>query len=61
VPWLILDIAIPLVAVLLMARGGLRLWRRTKVLTAQVGQASDAVGSANDAMAAAQASGPRRR
>jgi hypothetical protein len=59
--WLVLDIAIPLVAVLLMARGGLLLWRRTKALTAQVGKASDAVAAANDALAAAQAAAPRGR
>jgi hypothetical protein len=59
--WLALDIAIPLVAVLLMVRGGLHLWRRTKRLTAEIGKASDAVGVANDALAGAQASAPRRR
>ena len=59
--WLVLDIAIPLVAVLLMVRGGLLLLSRTKRLTAEVGKASDAVGAANDALAGAQASAPRRR
>jgi hypothetical protein len=59
--WLVLDIAIPLVAIALMVRGGLVLWRRTKVLTKRLGEASDAVAVANDALAAAQAAAPRRR
>ena len=59
--WLILDIAIPLLAVIVLAVLALSLWRRVRALTKQVGEASDAVAVANDALAAAQAAAPRRR
>ena len=59
-PWVLLDVLIPLLALVLLAVVVLGLWRRVRGLFGTVGKASEALGAAGDALAAAQASAPAR-
>ena len=59
--WVLVDVAIGLLAVLGLAVAILRVWRRAKVLTRAVGEAGDAVAVVNERLAAAQAAMPTRR
>ena len=59
--WVLLDVAIGLMAVVGLVVALLSLWRRVKAFTRAAGAAGDAVGTASDALAAAQATQPARR
>ena len=59
--WVLVDVAIGLMAVLGLALAVLRLWRRAKALTRAVGDAGEAVAAVNERLAAAQAAMPTRR
>jgi hypothetical protein len=59
--WVLLDVAIGLIAVLGLVMVLLSLWRRVKAFTRAAGEAGDTVGKASDALAAAQAAQPARR
>ena len=56
--WILLDVAIALAALAVLAVLVLGLWRKVKALSATVAVAGEAVGSATDRLAAAQATGP---
>jgi len=58
VRWILLDVAIALAALAVLAVLVLGLWRRVKALSATVAVAGETVGQATDRLAAAQASGP---
>ena len=57
--WILLDVAIALAALAVLAVLVLGLWRKVKALSATVAVAGETVGSATDRLAAAQATGPR--
>jgi hypothetical protein len=59
VPWLLVDLAVPLLAVLLLVLAAVTLWKRLKRLTRTAREAGERVGPASDALAAAQAATPR--
>lgn len=56
--WILIDLAIALLALGLLAVLVLRLWKRVKALSKAVTAAGDAVTQASDALAAAQGEGP---
>jgi hypothetical protein len=58
VTWILLDLAIALAALAVLAVLVLGLWRKVKALSSTVTTAGEAVGRATDALAAAQAAGP---
>jgi hypothetical protein len=58
VPWVLVDIAIGVVAVLLLVLAGLSLWKHVKALLATARASSEKVGPATDALAAAQGTRP---
>lgn len=60
-PWVALDVVIAVLPLVLMGLVVLRLWRSVRAFTRTAGEAGEAVGSANDRLAAAQAAGPQRR
>ena len=57
--WILLDVAIALAALAVLAVLVLGLWRRVKALTAVVSAAGETIGSATDALEVAQSAGPR--
>ena len=57
--WILLDVAIALAALAVLAVLVLGLWRKVKALSATVAVAGETVGQASDRLAAAQAAGPR--
>ena len=57
--WILLDVAIALAALAVLAVLVLRLWRKVKALSATVTAAGERVGEASDRLAAAQAEGER--
>jgi len=58
VPWLLVDLAVPLLAVVLLALSGVKLWKGVKRLFRTAREAGEKVGPASDALAAAQAATP---
>jgi uncharacterized protein YoxC len=56
--WILLDVAIALAALAVLAVLVLGLWRKVKALSAAVAVAGETVGQATDRLAAAQADGP---
>jgi hypothetical protein len=58
VPWIAVDLLLVLVALVLLAACGLRLWSGVKRLGREVGAAGTAVGAATDALAAVSAPPP---
>jgi len=58
VPWVLVDIAIGVLAVLLLVLAALSLWRHVKALFGALRDASEKVGPATDALAAAQSDRP---
>ena len=56
--WILLDVAIALAALAVLAVLVLGLWRKVKALSAAVSVAGETVGQATDRLAAAQADGP---
>jgi hypothetical protein len=55
VPWVLLDVALPLLALVALGAVLLRLWRRVKALGSRVSEASAAVGDVTARLDAAQA------
>ena len=60
-PWLLIDSLVAVLALVAVALVLLRVWRRLKGLSQAMSAASEAVGSASDSLAVAQAAGPSRR
>jgi hypothetical protein len=60
VRWVLLDVLIVLLALGFLALVLLRLWRRVKALFGTVSEAGAALGTAGDALGAAQAAAPSR-
>lgn len=58
-PWVLVDIAVPLLAVFLLVVAMIRLWKALKRLFRTMGESGERVGPASDALAAAQAGGAR--
>ena len=56
--WILLSVAIALIALAGLAVLVLGLWRRVKALSSAVTQAGETVGQATEALEAAQAAGP---
>ncbi len=56
--WVLLDVAIAVAALAVLAVLVLGLWRKVKALSSAVTVAGDTVARATDALAAAQAAGP---
>ena len=56
--WILIDLAIALAALAVLAVLVLSLWRRVKALSRLVAEAGETVGSATAALEAAQAAGP---
>ena len=56
--WFLLALALALVTLAVLAVLVLGLWRRVKALTAVVTAAGETIGSATDALEAAQSAGP---
>jgi hypothetical protein len=56
--WILLDVAIAVAALVVLAVLVLGLWRKVKALSAAVAVAGETVGAATDRLAAAQSSGP---
>ncbi len=59
--WVLLDLLIARSALVCLGVVVLRLWRKVKDLSREVGQAGDAVARASDALAQAQEAGESRR
>ncbi len=57
--WILLDVAIAVAALAVLAVLVLGLWRKVKALSATVAAAGERVGEATDRLAAAQAEGER--
>ena len=57
-PFVLLDVAIALLALVVLALVGLLLWRRVKALSRQVGAAGAQVGAATALLADLQAARP---
>ena len=57
-PWVLVDIAIGVLAVLLLVLAALSLWRHMKGLFGTVRASSEKVGPATEALAAAQSDRP---
>jgi hypothetical protein len=58
VPWVLVDIALPVLGVLLLVAAGVKLWKGLKGLFRAAREAGEKVGPAGDALAAAQAAAP---
>ena len=58
--WLLLDVAIGLIALAGLAFVGLGLWRQVKDLGREVARAGEAIGRATDELAGLQAKTPPR-
>jgi uncharacterized protein YoxC len=58
VTWVLLDVALAVAALAVLAVLVLGLWRKVKALSAAVAEAGETVGRATDRLAAAQAAGP---
>ncbi len=56
--WILVDVAIAVAALAVLAVLVLRLWRKVKALSQAVTVAGETVASATDALAAAQSAGP---
>lgn len=56
--WILIDVALALLALALLALLALRLWRQVKTLSRLVGSAGERMATATDALASAQAGGP---
>ncbi len=56
--WVLLDVAIALAALAVLAVLVLGLWRKVKALSATVAAAGETVGVATERLAAAQSAGP---
>ena len=56
--WVLLDVAIALAALAVLAVLVLGLWRKVKALSAAVAVAGETVGEATERLAAAQSAGP---
>jgi hypothetical protein len=56
--WILLDVAIAVAALAVLAVLVLGLWRKVQLLSAAVTVAGETVGAATDRLAAAQAAGP---
>ena len=59
-PWLLVDLALVLLGLVLLAVFGLRLWTGVKALSREVGAAGEAVGAAGEELARLQAEGASR-
>lgn len=57
-PFVLLDVAIALLALVVLALVGLLLWRRVRALSRQVGAAGAQVGAATELLADLQAARP---
>ena len=57
--WVLLDVAIALAALAVLAVLVLGLWRKVKALSAAVAVAGETVGEATERLAAVQSAGPR--
>ena len=57
-PWVLVDVAIAVLAVLLLVLASVTLWKRLKELFRTAREAGEKVGPATDALAAAQAATP---
>jgi len=58
VRWILIDLALALLAIAGLGLLLLRLWRKVKELSTTVARASDTIGQATDALVVAQAQGP---
>jgi len=58
VRWILIDVALALLAIAGLGLLLLRLWRKVKALSTTVARASDTIGKATEGLAAAQAQGP---
>ena len=56
--WILVDVAIALAALAVLAVLVLGLWRKVKALSSAVAVAGETVGQATDRLAAAQSAGP---
>ncbi len=56
--WILLDVAIAVAALVVLAVLVLGLWRKVKALSSAVTLAGESVGQATDRLAAAQSAGP---
>ena len=56
--WILIDVAIAVAALAVLAVLVLGLWRKVKALSAAVTVAGESVGQATDRLAAAQSDGP---
>ena len=56
--WILIDVAIAVAALAVLAVLVLGLWRKVKALSAAVTVAGESVGQATDRLAAAQSAGP---
>ena len=56
--WILLDLALALAALAVLAVLVRRLWRAVKALSREVATAGETIAAATDALAAAQAGGP---
>ena len=56
--WILIDVAIAVAALAVLAVLVLGLWRKVKALSSAVAVAGETVGQATDRLAAAQAAGP---
>ncbi len=56
--WILIDVAIAVAALAVLAGLVLGLWRKVKALSAAVTVAGESVGQATDRLAAAQSAGP---
>jgi hypothetical protein len=61
VRWILIDVAIAVAALTVLAMLVLGLWRKVKALSSAVTIAGETVGQATDRLAAAQATGPLGR
>ena len=57
-PWILVDLALALLSLALLAVLVLRLWRKVKALSSAVAKAGEAVATATDALTVAQNAGP---
>ncbi len=59
-PWLLLDLLLALLALMVLALLGLRLWRQVKALSHAVGAAGQRIAPLTAALSRAQAAAPRK-
>lgn len=56
--WILVDVALVLLAIGLLALLALGLWRKVKALSRTVSTAADTIGAATEQLAVAQGAGP---